>query len=160
MSKCKLVKYLLLIAMMECWSVGVMERSCAQPKELSFNNTAKYVGNGRYDWTVFVDADSATLAPIKSVEYTLDPTFPNPVRTVTKRENRFALSSNGWGVFTIYIKVFFTNGKVGNYKYPLSFSKPAYGQTTPLAQKKQPAAQVAPPPSSEEKINLDAESIT
>jgi len=45
-------------------------------------NTSTYAGSGRWNWTIFIDADAATLRQIKCVEYTLHPTFPNPVRTV------------------------------------------------------------------------------
>jgi transcription initiation factor IIF auxiliary subunit len=159
----KLARYTLVVALFDCWISGTLQTSYAQPKALPFNNTAKYVGNGRYDWTVFVDADAATLAQIKSVEYTLDPTFPNPVRTVSKRENKFALSSSGWGVFTMYIKVSFADGKVGNYRYPLRFSKPTYGQkeqSFPETAGKDHRAQTLPPSATEETINLDTEAIT
>lgn len=99
-----------------------VELSSAQPR-LMFNNSATYLGNGRYDWTVYVDADAATLAKIRSVQYTLDPSFPNPVQTVTTRQNKFALSANGWGEFTIYAKVRFTDGTTGSYRYRLNLLK-------------------------------------
>jgi transcription initiation factor IIF auxiliary subunit len=112
--------------------------SNGQERPLNFANTSKYVSSGRYDWTVYVDADGATLNAISSVEYTLDPSFPNPVRRITSRGNRFSLSANGWGEFTIYIKVLFTDGKEGSYRYHLSLSKTTHGKRT--------IASVKPPP--------------
>ena len=53
---------------------------------------------------------SQELDRIDSVEYTLHPTFPKPVRVVTDRASRFRLESAGWGVFTVYAKA---NLKVG-----------------------------------------------
>jgi transcription initiation factor IIF auxiliary subunit len=66
---------------------------CAQ--DIKVDNTAKYVGNGRYDWTVFIVAEKAVLSGIKAVEYTLHPTFPNPVRQ--SRGPDFAITANGCG---------------------------------------------------------------
>src|SRR6516165_7227020 len=56
------------------------------------SNTSTYAGAGRWDWTIFVDADPNTLEQIDCVEYTLHPTFPNPVRKVCSQpETKFAL---------------------------------------------------------------------
>jgi len=72
-------------------------------QELTVDNTAKYVGKGRYEWTVFILAGDSVLNSIRYVEYTLHPTFPNPVRNGTGRT--FALSSNGWGEFNIKVRI-------------------------------------------------------
>ncbi len=45
-------------------------------------NTSKPAGDGRWDWTVYVTAPPAVLNEIRCVEYTLHPTFPNPIRRV------------------------------------------------------------------------------
>ncbi len=63
-----------------------------------------------HDWCVFVDEPQAILDQIESVEYTLDPSFPEPVRTISDRNHCFALHSSGFGGFTIKIEVLFTNG--------------------------------------------------
>ncbi len=129
------------------------ETHSAQPR-VAFNNTATYLGNGRYDWTVYVDADAATLAKIRSVQYTLDPSFPTPVKTVTTRENKFALSANGWGEFTIYAKVQFTDGTTGNYRYRLNLLK-ARKEVSSVPPKKEAAQQAAPTVS----VNVDTATI-
>ena len=113
----------------------------AQTRGVAFDNTATYVGDGRYSWTVFVNADAATLARIRSVQYTLHPSFSNPVRTVTNRQNRFALSANGWGEFTIYAKVSFNDGTTKNYSYRLNLLK-AHRAASEIPEKKEARAAV------------------
>ena len=44
------------------------------------------------------------------MEYTLHPSFPDPVRTVLDREHRFAIMSNGWGSFLMEIRVIYEDG--------------------------------------------------
>jgi transcription initiation factor IIF auxiliary subunit len=63
-----------------------------------------------YRWKVFVDAPDAVLNEIQSVEYTLHPTFPEPVRTSQDRGDRFGLEASGWGEFTILAKVRLKDG--------------------------------------------------
>src|ERR1022692_4251116 len=90
-----------------------------------------------YDWCIFACDDPADLQRIKSVEYTLHPSFPEPVRTISDVGHRFALASNGWGSFRVGIRVTFTNGneeltshfielKADNWprKRPLAFADP------------------------------------
>jgi transcription initiation factor IIF auxiliary subunit len=90
-------------------------------QEIKVDNTAKYVGNGRYDWTVFIVAEKAVLSRIQTVEYTLHPTFPNPVRKGIGPN--FSLTSNGWGEFSIKVKIVFKDKKepptVMNYRLKL-----------------------------------------
>lgn len=92
----------------------------AQGEGVSIRNTSEPLGKGRYHWTVYIDAPDTVMDRIASVEYTLHPTFPDPVVKVTSKENKFALSANGWGEFTIFVKVFFSNGKVGSYQHWLN----------------------------------------
>ena len=91
---------------------------------LKVDNTSTYVGAGRWDWTIFVDADPDTLRQIDCVEYTLHPTFPNPVRKVCSQpEAKFALSSNGWGTFTVKVKIIYKNGRVEDVDHQLVFKQ-------------------------------------
>ena len=93
----------------------------AAPK---ITNTSTYVGAGRWDWTIFVDAGPNTLKQIDCVEYTLHPTFPDPVRKVCgQQETRFALSSNGWGTFTVKVKITYKDGRVDNLEHELTFKQ-------------------------------------
>lgn len=90
-------------------------------QDIRAGNTAKYVGDGHYDWTVYIDADPDILNNIKYVQYTLHPTFKNPVRKVKKRggDYPFALSMNGWDEFTIGVKVVFRDGTSTSFDYEL-----------------------------------------
>ena len=90
---------------------------------ITVGNTSKSAGEGRWDWTVYITAEPAVLSQIRCVEYTLHPTFANPIRRVCARgkdtRHAFPLSSNGWGEFTIKVRVFFANGKPQLIDYPL-----------------------------------------
>jgi transcription initiation factor IIF auxiliary subunit len=101
---------------------------------LTVKNTSSYTGAGRWNWRVFVDADAETLRQIECVEYTLHPTFPDPVRRVCNQsETKFALSSNGWGTFTIKVRIQYRDGRIELREHPLVFTQaPA---ATPLSLK-------------------------
>jgi transcription initiation factor IIF auxiliary subunit len=75
----------------------------ASAQNVTIDNTAKYAGNGRYSWTVFVKGDAKSLAQIGSVQYTLHPTFQNPV--VFGKGANFSYSAVGWGEFNIVAKI-------------------------------------------------------
>ena len=93
----------------------------AAPK---ISNTSTYVGAGRWDWTIFVDADPDTLRQIDCVEYTLHATFPDPVRNVCGHpETKFALPSNGWGTLTVKVKIQYKDGRIENTEHQLVFTQ-------------------------------------
>ena len=112
-----------------CWA-GLPDRArsqqaCVQP--ICFQNTSKFIGGGRWDWTVFVDPRSRDVAVIKCVEYTLHPTFPNPVRVVCdigSIDQPFALRSNGWGTFLIRIRVLMKDGNIRELSHQLHLGPP------------------------------------
>jgi transcription initiation factor IIF auxiliary subunit len=101
-------------------ALAVVALPCfAAPK---VTNTSTYTGAGRWDWTIFVDTDFDTLRQIDCVEYTLHPTFPDPVRKVCGHpETKFALSNNGWGTFTVKVKIQYKNGRIENVDHQLIF---------------------------------------
>jgi transcription initiation factor IIF auxiliary subunit len=91
-------------------------------ENITVSNTAKFIGDGRWDWTVFVIAERPVLDRIQCVEYTLHPTFPNPIRRVCTPgdpSHAFALSANGWGTFTIKVHVIFRDKSVQQLQYNL-----------------------------------------
>lgn len=93
---------------------------------LQFNsgNIATPLEGGRWNWTVYIDGAENDLQQVKCVEYTLHPTFPNPVRTVCERGRgpyAFSHSTNGWGTFRIGLRVFLTNGNILNGFHELQF---------------------------------------
>ena len=108
--------------------------SSSAQESISASNTSRYVGGGRWDWTVFLRASTTVLSQIQCVEYTLHPTFPNPIRRVCdrgKESQPFALSSSGWGVFTIPVRIFFRDGKEQRLEYRLTFAPLAMAAHVP-----------------------------
>ena len=92
--------------------------------DLRIKNTSSYVGAGRWTWTIFVDADPETLRQIRCVEYTLHPTFPDPVRKVCNQpETKFAHSTKGWGIFTVKVNILYKNGRIEAREHPLVFKQ-------------------------------------
>jgi transcription initiation factor IIF auxiliary subunit len=88
---------------------------------IQVRNTAKY-SNGHYNWTLYISADDAILQNINQVVYTLHPSFPNPVQTVSTRGGHcaFAFSSNSWGEFKVGVKITFKDGNEVNFEYWLN----------------------------------------
>ena len=118
-------------ALAACALVMMTLRVADAQESISTANTSRPVGDGRWDWTVYLRAAPAVLDRIQCVQYRLHPTFPNPLRQVCKRGSGaqpFALSSTGWGTFSIAIKVQFRNGSTQAVTHMLSFSEP-----TPVA---------------------------
>jgi transcription initiation factor IIF auxiliary subunit len=93
-------------------------------QEIAAANTSRYVGAGRWDWTVYLRAPPKVLKEIKCVTYKLHPTFPNPVRKVCELGDArfpFGLSANGWGRFTVEINISFNDGRERQLRHMLSF---------------------------------------
>lgn len=89
-------------------------------------NDSRSVGDGRWQWTVFLQAEPAVLRSIECVVYSLHPTFPDPVRRVCDpgdARRAFALQSNGWGVFEIAILVRFKDGRQERLRHMLVFDR-------------------------------------
>jgi transcription initiation factor IIF auxiliary subunit len=95
----------------------------ALAQDVRIENTAKYVGSGRYEWTVFLVAEAPFLKTIKYVEYTLHPSIPNPVQIIRDHDTNFALSSNGWGEFNIFVKIVFKNGRKMYFEHWLNLEE-------------------------------------
>jgi transcription initiation factor IIF auxiliary subunit len=91
---------------------------------LAVKNTSSYTGAGRWDWTIFIEADPDTLRQIECVEYVLHPTFPDPVRKVCNQPNtKFAHSTNGWGTFTVKVNIQYKDGRVEALQHRLVFEQ-------------------------------------
>ena len=76
----------------------------AQP--LNAANTSAYMGDGRWNWKIFIQAPDDVIRNIDCVEYTLHPTFDNPIKKICDVGDvryPFAYSANGWGTFNIPI---------------------------------------------------------
>jgi transcription initiation factor IIF auxiliary subunit len=89
-----------------------------------------YEGDEWWSWSVWIDGSKHELDEIDLVEYTLHPTFRNPVRTIRTRENCFKLSTSGWGGFPIFARVCNKNGSVIQLKHQLILTYPNKRATT------------------------------
>ena len=81
------------------------------PEQFSIEQSEEYAGGDWWSWAVWVDARDETLDQVDSVEWTLHPTFPNPVRKVRDRKSKFRLETGGWGVFQIVASVQMKDGQ-------------------------------------------------
>ena len=94
---------------------------------VKFDNHAKFAesqGNRNYyHWRLFVDEPQEKLKGIRSVEYVLHPTFPEPVQVRDNPGDRFALQSAGWGEFNVAIRVNYKDGRKEDCKYWLNLRK-------------------------------------
>jgi peptidoglycan hydrolase-like protein with peptidoglycan-binding domain len=93
-----------------------------------FENYARAAGRqGGHDWfqwRVFMADPPERLGTVRSVEYRLHETFPDPIRIVEDRVSRFAIESSGWGEFWIFITIYLTDGSEENTQHWLDLSKP------------------------------------
>lgn len=102
--------------------------SCYADAQITVNNTYSASRKaGYYNWTIFVQANDATLNTIDHVEYLLDPTFPTPQVSSSNRRNNFSYSSTGWGEFDIKVKVVFKNRRSQYIPYRLKLRPRASG---------------------------------
>jgi hypothetical protein len=66
------------------------------------------------------------------VEYTLHPTFPNPVQRVDRGSDPrfpFGFTATGWGIFEVRIKIVFKNTQVRYMTHMLQFVPPSTQNT-------------------------------
>ena len=92
---------------------------------LKITQKYKYVGDDYWKWSVSLDGPAKELDRVKSVTYTLHPTFPKPVRTIESRQDKFKLETAGWGAFTLYATVLRKNGTVEKLKHELQLRYPS-----------------------------------
>ncbi len=133
MRKIRLIRYtgiemltlaILLTAMPSVWS-----------QDIATANISKYLGNGRWEWKIFVKAEQRVLESIDHVEYELHPTFPRPNRTVNQLGEAaypFGLTCRGWGVFPVKITVYFKDGHRQRFKHMLEFQSPPVSYPLPI----------------------------
>lgn len=91
---------------------------------LTIDQSQKYEGDEWWSWSVWIDGPKNELDEVTQVEYTLHPTFPKPVRTVTTRQDGFKLSTEGWGGFPIYARVSKKDGSVHHLQHQLRLYYP------------------------------------
>lgn len=84
----------------------------------------KYVGDDYWKWSVWIEGPASDLDRVSSVTYSLHPTFPNPIRKISSRKNKFRLRTAGWGVFMLYATVLNKNGMTEKLKHQLELRYP------------------------------------
>ncbi len=91
---------------------------------LAVAQSQKYEGDQWWRWSLWIEGSPNDLDSIKSVTYTLHPTFPEPIRTVTDRASKFQLRCSGWGIFRIPVRVRLKDGKAIELSHQLQFAIP------------------------------------
>lgn len=84
----------------------------------------EYIGDDWWEWAVWIEGQTENLDMIKFVEWTLHPTFPNPVRKIDDRKNNFRLETGGWGVFPIYARIQMEDGSMMKLAHYLELHYP------------------------------------
>jgi transcription initiation factor IIF auxiliary subunit len=97
---------------------------------LVIEQSEKYKGDDWWKWAVWVEGGDETLDQIDFVEWTLHPTFPNPIRKTHDRVHKFRIKTGGWGVFQIRALVQMKDGSQIRLKHYLKLSYPEGTQTT------------------------------
>jgi hypothetical protein len=93
---------------------------------LTRDTSASAKAAGRYAWCAFVDGLRSRLDGIDEVEYRLDSSFPDSVRWIADASHCFALQSDGWGEFTLHIRIFYKSGTVTTQRYPIKLDTRAW----------------------------------
>lgn len=78
--------------------------------DITIGQDASKTRENWWNWSLWLEGSDEDLDQIKSAEYILHPTFPNPVINVSDRENNFRLNASGWGEFMINIHVHLKDG--------------------------------------------------
>jgi transcription initiation factor IIF auxiliary subunit len=98
--------------------------------EFSIQQQEEYEGNDWWKWAVWIEGRDDTLNRIDFVEWTLHPTFPNPVRKIRDRASQFRLETGGWGGFHIGVRVQLKDGQQVKLSHALKLHYPDGTQTT------------------------------
>jgi V8-like Glu-specific endopeptidase len=108
-------------------------RGSLPPAQFELRQTSEYVGDDQWNWAVWLEGSPEQLDAVESVEYTLHPTFPKPVRLVQERSTKFRLESGGWGSFLLRASIRRKDGSVVPATLDLDFHYPS---TDEAAQKR------------------------
>jgi transcription initiation factor IIF auxiliary subunit len=105
------------------------------PGTLALRNSARPLdaSGSRYEWTVWVTGPLDRVKGISFVRYQLHPTFdPDVVNVFIGPDNGFALTTSGWGEFTVRATAFFFDDSREELEHRLRFrgvpSVPDFGR--------------------------------
>jgi hypothetical protein len=89
-------------------------------KENIHSDQAGHVVN-MYRWSVEIAVSDKILEKIDYVKYQLHETFPEPIQIVRARDNNFRIGGQAWGLFDIYVTIYFKDSTMANGVHSLNF---------------------------------------
>ena len=96
---------------------------------MEIKQDSQYVDEDWWQWSVQLKDSRPELDKVKYVEYSLHPTFPQPVRRISNRDSNFKLETAGWGEFPIDAKVVYKDGSEIKLKHELELKYPSGERT-------------------------------
>jgi transcription initiation factor IIF auxiliary subunit len=97
--------------------------------EFEIFQSENYQGDDWWKWSVWVEGKDEDLDRIDYVEWTLHPTFPDPIRQSRDRGQKFRLETGGWGTFQIRARVQLKDGSNVRLSHYLRLHYPGGTQT-------------------------------
>jgi len=97
------------------------QQSAQTQLNVTVENWSREIESGWWEWGIYIKGAPAELKKIRCVEYTLHPSFPNPVRLGCTPDKGFLLTARGWGTFTVPVKVMLKDGTVRELSHTLEF---------------------------------------
>jgi transcription initiation factor IIF auxiliary subunit len=91
---------------------------------LAIEQWDEYKGDDWWSWAVWIEGTDDNLDLVDSVEWTLHPTFPNPIRKTSDRASMFRIDTGGWGVFQIRALVKMQDGSQIKLQHDLELFYP------------------------------------
>ena len=79
--------------------------------EFRIDQWQEYAGDDWWKWAVWIEGSDEDLDQVEYVEWTLHPTFPDPIRRIKNRRVKFRLDTGGWGTFQIRARLRMKDGK-------------------------------------------------
>jgi hypothetical protein len=92
--------------------------------EFRIQQSEDYQGNDWWKWAVWIEGSPPDLNQIVNVEWTLHPTFPNPIRKSSNRATKFMLETGGWGTFQIRARLQMKDGSIRRLSHYLQLYYP------------------------------------
>ena len=78
----------------------------------------KFSRNGKPHYQIYLEVEAPEdfdLKTIKSVEYTLHPTFKKRLRTSNNPRDNFRIEIKAWGIFVVNVNIEFVNGETAEF---------------------------------------------
>ncbi len=92
--------------------------------DVEAKNDARQLREGWFEWTVYLQGTKEELEQIACVQYSLPPSFPDANQLVCERgagPRPFALTREGWGMFTLPVRLYLKSGPVQELYHRIRF---------------------------------------